>query len=155
MKFIVTRLIAGLLLLSISFTAKSQDSLFAPLSVYRCGIHYIILFKYKPIPDSVRIKIVPLVGVKHTGPDSSGVDTQYISFFRARATLFQEVPTGTEQLTDPTNVTLAVERKARNVNFLKGEFDILCNQPKKQFTSPPVQTPATVPGHTPHWKPAT
>jgi hypothetical protein len=155
MKFIITRLIAGLLLLSISITTKSQDSLFAPVSVYRCGIHYIIVFHYKPIPDSIKTRIVRLKFPKSGGGDSIAHDTDVIKYFSANAILYQEVPAGTEQLTDPTPVKFGAEIRGKDVNFLKGVFDILCNQPKKQFTSPPVQTPATVPGHSAHWKPAT
>ncbi len=154
MKFI-TRFIAALLLLSLSFKATSQDSLFATASIYRCGIHYVILFHYSPIPDSTREKIITLhymVGNK----DSIAKDTEHLSFFRSRALLFMEVANGTDQLTDPHLVTFVEDDKGDDVGFLRKVFSELCNQPKKQFASQDFSTsPAIAPGHTSHWKPAT
>jgi len=160
MKFI-SRSIIALLLLSLSFSAKSQgDSLYAVTSIYKCGIHYIIVFKFKPLPDSIRARVIniriPRRQPKDGGSEDSVVkDTQQILYFRSLATLYQEVPDGTEQLTDPTQVAYAIERRGTNSNFLKIVFDKLCNQPKKIFNKPPPPAAQVVAGHTSHWKPAT
>jgi len=154
---VITKFIAGLMLLLLPFAANSQDdSLYTPLSIYKCGIHYIIVFKYKPIPDSIRIKILKLRYSREGQQDSIVNDTMQLRFFRSRATLYQEVPEGTQQLTDPTVVGLALESRGIFINFLQHAFETLCNQPKKQFSKPAapvVQAP--VPGHSEHWKPAT
>ena len=105
---LISRFIASLLLLSLSLSASSQgDSLFATYSVYKCGIHYILVFKYKPLPDSIKTRIVKLrYQTKDIPRDSVTYDTLLLKIFRARAILQMEVPEGTEQLTDPTPVIL-------------------------------------------------
>ncbi|HEX5155090.1 MAG TPA: PKD domain-containing protein [Parafilimonas sp.] len=154
---LISRFIAGLLLLLLSFTAKSQDdSLYATHSVYKCGLHYILVFKYKPVPDSVKIKVIKLKFAREGQKDSVINDTLRLLFYSAKAILHREIPEGTEQLTDPVKVAFVLESRGIFVNFLQQVFDKLCNQPKKEFAkpmSPVVQ--AAVPGHSNHWKPAT
>ena len=151
---IITRFIAALSLLSCSFKATSQDSLFATTSIYRCGIHYVILFHYKRIADSTRQRIITLhyrVGNK----DSIAKDTEHLSFFSSKALMYQEVANGTDQLTEPHSVTFVEDDKGDDEDFLRNIFSQLCNQPKKQILSPDYSKPQpTVAGHTAHWKPA-
>jgi hypothetical protein len=114
------------------------------------------VFKYKPVPDSIKIKIVKLRYSREGQSDSTVDDTLRLLHFGARAILHREIPEGTEQLTDPVKVSLLVESRGIFENFLQVVFDKLCNQPKKQFAkpmSPAVQ--GVVAGHTNHWKPAT
>ncbi|HEX5155089.1 MAG TPA: hypothetical protein VFW07_26780 [Parafilimonas sp.] len=159
---VITKFIAGLIIVLLPFAANCQDdSLYAVSSVYKCGIHYIIVFKYKPLPDSIKTRIIKILIPKQPRDgggegDSAVKDTMYISYFKSMATLYQEVPEGTEQLTEPTPVNYAIERRGLTVNFLQSVFTKLCNQPKKQFAKPPVPVvQAPVPGHSEHWKPAT
>jgi hypothetical protein len=154
MKFIC-RFIAAMVLLSLSFTAKSQDdSLFAVKSVYRCGIHYIILFKYHPVPDTIKSKVVKLLYSTPNG-DSSVKDTFQLLVFRTRAILFKETTEGTERLTDPTLVNFVIDSRGLYSDYLQNAFEKLCNQPLRQFSKPPPVAKAIVPGHSEHWIPAT
>jgi len=156
MKFI-SRFITVLLLLSLSLTATSQDdSLFATYSVYKCGIHYILVFKFKPIPDTIRTRIIKLRYHNEGTPKDSVVDdTLILKIFRAVAILHKEVPEGTEQLTDPTPVTLVLDSRGILSDFIPKAFDKLCNQPLRHFSKPPPVAKAIVPGHSAHWIPAT